>query len=312
MADVEDADRATWLAERRTGVGASDVAAIMGESLWDSPWTVWADKVGLSPLEKPATIAMRLGLALEDFVAELFTEATGLAVVDRQRVVRRGEFARATLDGYVLSPQHETIVGVFEAKTTRERLTDEMPTHWLYQVQWQLYVTGLDSAWVAALDLRTTDFRVYSAHRDDDLIARLVSECETFWSYVRSETMPPTDSTQATANVLDTVFPVDKTDASAVDLLGYEHVIDAWRDYQSQSRALSEAIEGCRNEIRLALGEHEYGTLDGETVVSWKPTTRMMVDVNKLRAEHGDRYDKPLTFRTLRLHRKGTTDDDGE
>ena len=44
-------DRAEWLAWRRSGIGASDVAGILGISPWASPFTVWADKLGLLPDE---------------------------------------------------------------------------------------------------------------------------------------------------------------------------------------------------------------------------------------------------------------------
>ena len=36
-----------WRAERRKGVGGSDVAAIMGMSPYKSPYEVWAEKTGV-------------------------------------------------------------------------------------------------------------------------------------------------------------------------------------------------------------------------------------------------------------------------
>lgn len=41
---MTDDDRAEWLEWRRNGIGATDVAGILGVSPWASPWSVWADK----------------------------------------------------------------------------------------------------------------------------------------------------------------------------------------------------------------------------------------------------------------------------
>ena len=44
--------RAEWLRWRRSGIGASDIAALLGISPWASPFSVWADKLGLLPDEE--------------------------------------------------------------------------------------------------------------------------------------------------------------------------------------------------------------------------------------------------------------------
>ena len=40
--------RPEWLRERRHGIGASDAAALYGESPWQSPMSLWAEKRGLT------------------------------------------------------------------------------------------------------------------------------------------------------------------------------------------------------------------------------------------------------------------------
>ena len=40
------AERAAWLAERRSGIGGSDIAAILGLSPWKTAVDVWLDKTG--------------------------------------------------------------------------------------------------------------------------------------------------------------------------------------------------------------------------------------------------------------------------
>ena len=35
-----------WLAQRNSGIGASEVAAVLGESTYYSPYSLWARKTG--------------------------------------------------------------------------------------------------------------------------------------------------------------------------------------------------------------------------------------------------------------------------
>ena len=42
-------DREKWLKARRSGLGASEVAAILGLSPWSTPYKVWKDKVSSEP-----------------------------------------------------------------------------------------------------------------------------------------------------------------------------------------------------------------------------------------------------------------------
>ena len=76
---IENVSREEWLELRKSGIGGSDAAAIVGLNDYASPWSVWADKDGMIP-EKPDSEAMRIGRDLEDYVAKRFTEASGYKV----------------------------------------------------------------------------------------------------------------------------------------------------------------------------------------------------------------------------------------
>ena len=66
--------RQDWLAERRHSLGGSDMGAVLGLSRWRSPYTVWADKMGLLPDQEDSE-AMRIGRDLEPYVLQRFCEA---------------------------------------------------------------------------------------------------------------------------------------------------------------------------------------------------------------------------------------------
>ena len=60
IVNVSTISREEWLAWRRTGIGGSDAAAVIGLNPFRSRIEVYADKMGMMP-EKEDTESMRLG-----------------------------------------------------------------------------------------------------------------------------------------------------------------------------------------------------------------------------------------------------------
>src|SRR4051794_4013451 len=68
-----------WLEARENGIGASQAAAAIDVSPWQSRIGLWAEKLGLVPPPTP-TVPMMVGTELEPLIARLYTEATGVKV----------------------------------------------------------------------------------------------------------------------------------------------------------------------------------------------------------------------------------------
>jgi len=68
-----------WLAERKKGIGGSDVGAILGVNPYRSRMDVWLDKTGRGG-EVADNYAMARGRAMEPFLRQAFCNETGLKV----------------------------------------------------------------------------------------------------------------------------------------------------------------------------------------------------------------------------------------
>src|SRR5690625_3458322 len=68
LVSTSDMTRAEWLQARTKGIGGSDIAAIAGISRWDTPLSVYLDKIGEGK-PKEESDAMYWGTVLEDVVA---------------------------------------------------------------------------------------------------------------------------------------------------------------------------------------------------------------------------------------------------
>ena len=105
-------DRTDWLAWRRSGIGASDVAGILGLSPWASPFSVWASKID-DQADDHDNDAMEFGRRAEVMVAPWFADRTGLTVAGEQaRCTHRDDtWKLCTVDGFVLDGPNSDKIG---------------------------------------------------------------------------------------------------------------------------------------------------------------------------------------------------------
>lgn len=283
-------DREAWLAQRSTGIGGSDVAAVLGLSKWRTPLQVYQEKRGeLGP--SPDNEAMRWGRYLEPAVRQAYADQTGNEVMIPAAMLRhpRHDFMVANIDGFV----QDRAGRIFEAKTARtaegwgEPGSDQIPQAYLLQVQHYMEVTALPVADVAVL-IGGADFRVYTVEADHELQEMLIDAEAEFWQRVQRGD-PPEPVT-----VADAVARWGRSSTADLVMADAE-VLQAIQTMRAarESIAAAEAIEETAKAIVLrALGERDT-LVDpaGRTIATWKaakPAQRF--DVAGFRQLHPDLY----------------------
>lgn len=270
-------ERPAWLDWRKTHVGASDVAAVLGISSWASPWSRWAEKVGLLG-DEPDDELMEAGRWLEHGITPWFTHRTGLNVVGAQSVIEAADdpLAGCTVDGFVTeSPASpiEDALGLLEIKTRGfGRRWDPIPADVQAQCQWQMYVTGLDRAWIAVLMGRRLD--IHELERDDGDILFIVDRVHRWWTgHVVTGTPPPADGSDATLRAIAELYPSHTPDKS-VELDELTDVYLEWLQAKTARTAAEKREKEAKALICAALQDAEEGTIRGERVVSYREQSR--------------------------------------
>lgn len=260
------ADRAAWLAERRTGIGGSDVAAILGLSKWATPLAVYLDKIGEAPAVEDNG-PMRWGRYLEPVIRQAYSNETGrsVRVMDMIRHPTR-EYMLANIDGFTDDGRLLEIKTARTAEGWGEIGTDQIPTPYLFQVQHYLEVTGFEFCDVAVL-IGGSDFRLYEVGVDPELCRMIVEAEAEFWARVQRRE-PPEPVTMADAiarwgraSRAETV----EADQSLLD------AVESLRLIKSEMGDLEEREERAKAVIMRALGDRD--TLigpDGKTLATWK------------------------------------------
>lgn len=148
-------NRRVWLAKRRRGITATDVPAILGLSPWATPVDVWLDKTGRATPEDPS-YPMARGLALERLLLAEYATITGNELLPVPVLAGHptDPLALASLDGAAATSDGPAVI---EIKTVGWRNRDDwwddtrqVPDHYLAQLAWQQYVTGVQQAFIVA------------------------------------------------------------------------------------------------------------------------------------------------------------------
>lgn len=271
-------DRQQWLAERRTGIGGSDVAAILGLNPYQSAYSVWADKLGLLP-EQEDNEAMKLGRDLEHYVAQRFYETSGKKVRRANKMLRDPTypFMLANIDRDVVKEP-----AGLECKTTSmlnmsKFKGGEFPEQYYCQCCHYLSVTGY-TRWYLAVLVLNAGFLIYqmtrlpgdsmpdwchgSVYIEQPEVDALIRAEAGFWKLVEDRTPPPVDGSDATRRAILHTNP-ERADAETVDLSGMEPTVQQLGFWKAQKKEAEVNISLLNNQLIAAMGGAPFGEMQG-------------------------------------------------
>lgn len=203
-------DRESWLAGRSIGLGASNAAAAVGLSKWETNVSLWehiTGKVKCDPII--GNTAIEFGVRAEPVVREVFKLKHPEYKVKYHQfdILYQSErpWLRATLDGELVtdSPKRFGATnGILEIKTatlrTKAQWEDwngKMPQNYYCQCLHQLLATDWDYVILFALLMGDKDWTVREFHigRDDaeEDMEWLLEEETKFWGFVERNERPP-------------------------------------------------------------------------------------------------------------------------
>lgn len=331
---MTELSRAEWIARRRTGIGGSDVAAILGLSKYRSPLDVYKDKIGETP-DSEQSQAAYWGTKLEDIVAKEFQERTGLKVQRVNKQLSREGWMHANIDRAVVNhaisgtvriqgeaKQAETgrlltTDAILECKTASSYIADQwgpsqeeeivsgkvvsdhkIPIYYETQVQWYLGVTGASVCFVAAL-LGGQDFRIYLVHRDNEVITALQDQCRAFWFEHVQKQVPPDPHTAEEVQKLfakDSGEMIEASNEVATD-------IGELRNLVEQVKALEAEQKIVKDRICAALGERTGFLIAGEKACTFKAQKSTRFDTTRFKKEKPETYASYLKSSEIRVFR---------
>lgn len=294
-----DAPREQWLAVRREGIGASEIAAVMGISPYDSPFSLWWLKhMGW---DKEANDEMSTGKFLEPAIAEWWAE--NCDPHENLAVHPGGLYASAerswqlaTPDRLLCDPQmhddpypelkrpdwewqhpDEWILGLLECKWVAfswdgwgDDGSSEIPVHYRAQVQQQIDVLETQDAFVCALG--PGGFRTYRIRRDDKDIAAMREAGRRFMESLAEGEPPDVDDHAAT-------LPIVRRLNAAIDEREQEIPQSLATGWLRAKRfaALADRVERRYSaKMRAHMGSAKTATLHGQAIAARSIDDKLM------------------------------------
>lgn len=247
---------------RRTGLGASEIAAVAGLSPFEAPLDVWLRKLGIVDLGTAAGPAAEVGSELEDGLARLFAIRTGLGPITLPHTTLRHPdrpWQLASPDVLVGDdPEHPLaavelkVVGVHMAA----HWEDGIPAYVRAQVAQQQEVMAHVPDWYVAR-LIGTDFAVFDVPRDPEAGATITQIGEDFWTqHVLAETPPPPAADESRLAYVKKLYARGGQSGSIREVAAEDvgHVADLLERYRAAKAELSRA-EVVKGDLEAALCE---------------------------------------------------------
>ena len=278
-----------WLRLMKSGIGGSDAGVICGVNPYSSAMKVFQDKTS-EAVEEQDSEAIRIGHDLEDYVAQRFTEATGLKVIKSKFMYRGVEHS------FMIADVDRLIVGEdagLECKTASAYNADKwadgnIPLHYVMQCYHYMAVTG-KRVWYIAAVILGREFTYRRLEWDDDLIERLISVEDDFWNHhVVPGIIPPPDGSRACDEVLEQYFHTARK-ASAIRLVGFDEKLRRREEilgFISELQAEQKQIE---QEVKLFMRDNELASSDSFRV-SWKNIDSTKLDTKRIKEERPELY----------------------
>jgi putative phage-type endonuclease len=284
--DVVDVtpDTPEWEAERRNSVGASEVAAVMGLSRFNTALDVYKHKQGIDNQFDP--VLAFIGHQSEPIMHAWVEQFSGVNVKLEPGFMARSTEARrlhASFDRVSYDP-----FTTWQFKTAHQysghHWDEGIPTDIRVQVQAEMFVAGTQKAAVVVW-IGGREFRLFWEPRDEQFIQQhMLPAVREFWPRVEAGD-PPAPSTLG--EVVE-VYPTEP--GTSVDLP--ENAFEVLERITVLNSDIS-AQEKERDALKVALSEYvqaaETLTYQGQRVATWKTQAgRPSFDKRAFEALHPD------------------------
>jgi putative phage-type endonuclease len=275
LAATYDLPEAEWLAMRRTGIGGSDVGALLGMSRYKSPFGLYLEKRGELP-DRPRSDALdraaKWGHLHEPLLADEFARIHGLKV-RRIGLIRHQDepWMLANLDRQVAGcPDGPCLLEIKNRSAWKaddwgpSGSADGVPDTEALQTIWYLAVTGYRHAHVAVL-INGNDDRYYRIEWDDQLIADVIRMARQFWRRVRDGVPPPLDGHTALTELMATLYAGHEDETAVVDAPAARRLIAERARLKAAVKDIEGDISATENQLRAMAGAAEILTDDDGT-----------------------------------------------
>ncbi len=285
------------LEERRSYLGSSDIAAILGLNPWMDELDVLASKRPdlVKPRDQGDMRRADFGTRMEPVLRSWLADELGRPVVECETTCRHAKVGcvGANPDAYVEGDGEREIAELKCSYLTDgwgEPGTGDIPKTVFAQCQWQLACApDIRNAHVVKLGTgRNWVPERYMVRRDDETIGVMVEVGERWWrDHVVGGKLPTVNIDKP--HILDAVERIVRKPGAVATLS--PALVSAWSETRAARIAAEKAEDAAKSQILLALGDARIGEVPGYGIWEYAlESAGARVDSKKLKELHPSVY----------------------
>lgn len=284
---LTDEQRAT----RATGIGSSEIGALIGIDPFKDEIDVFTEKVHPLPEPEEPSEWQEWGHIMEPAIGQVYCNRTGATIMRPDPGTLRHKVHSFAVSSPDFIRIRESIgeriveiknVGTHNREAWGDPGTDDVPEHILVQCQWHMGVWGAPLTDLVPL-IGGSDFRIYTIAFEPSLFEGLLTVAERFMvDHVAKGVPPPLSGSESSGRYLARRFPLNNgtmlprnPDAEAL--------LQALKLRREMKKAMEDGEELLKNQLKAMIGD-----ADGiDEIATWKKKASNGIDWKGL-AEHLD------------------------
>lgn len=285
---MEQANREQFLLDRKTGIGGSDIAAIMGLSQFKTALDVYNEKIASPFTEDNDTL--RRGRRVEKYVLEEYSERSREILEIELPMFRSSEypFLIGNIDAKIANQNV-----IIEAKSSRFNIASwqgKIPDYYLVQIAHYANICDADRVDLAVL-FNNWEYGCFSYYRDESLENKIKYAAIEFWQNNVLKQNPP-----AFQNIQDVIkaYPCNVDDKEVIADDGIVLEIMELTAIGSKIKELHQKEEMLKLKVMEYMKDAEKLNINDNFLVSWRKTVQNRLDIQVLKTEHPEIYNAYL------------------
>lgn len=283
--------------ERRTTLGGTDSAALLGFSTYRNAWDVAAEKKGLLD-PWGGNERTEIGRLLEEPVARAYAARTGQKLRKVSEVVRDrvhpflGGHPDRLIVGKKKGVEVKTVDWGFE-KWSKPGEPLRVPRDYFVQCQHYMMIQGYEEWDIVAL-FGLQRIRWYTLFRNEVVIKALREKDVEFWErFVVGPDLPPMEGKRAERYVRER-FPEPTGPTFVVANEEQRELVAKWREAKREANRWKKEHEKYRVQMLAAIGDAQGMVVEAGDVITAKKnkdTTESVTDYQGLLVHYADKHD---------------------
>ena len=270
---------------RRTGIGGSEVAAVLGEATRKTDdgaiktgFDVWVEKT--TGLESITTVDAERGIFLEPGVVDWYLSRTGFAKGMTLGTVKHATRPVALCTPDLLAIRPDNVGRLTSVKCPRHGWdwgpsgSDDVPQDYVLQLQWEHAIcssfmpAGALDAQMDLAALVNGELRVYPFTADAELQGWMLDDAEAWWKrHITDGIEPPLDASAGARGYLKRKWK--QTGEMRTATVREELLLEELRLAEAEQQRVDEHQRTCRRLVEAAIGSNA-GLIAPLGVVTWK------------------------------------------